>query len=579
MKLSKITYMAVAALMAFGATSCEDFLDRPAEDSYNANNYYANDDQCNAGVLYLYSSPWSDFTRGAFILVGETMAGNIYQGQSPYLDFSVNGTDENLVFMYESLWQVNAHACQVYNNIRNASGDITEETRNKCMGECLTLKALAYFYLVRAFGDIPIIHDATAEVSNGTFGDKHKVLKEDVYEYIIMTLEEAMRLLPKSNDAGRIDYYCAEGLLAKVYLTRSGVTGTRSADDLAKAAAYAKDVIDNSGRHLLGNYADVFRLANNNSEESLIGWRWFGTTQPWTAQNFLQSSLAMQGFDEFGDCWGGWTAPSVNLQDDFGVDVLQSPANRIDTDDRRKATMMMPGDVYEYFWQDKGGFNYLKFIYDADYAPGGPSGQLQSPTGVSCVKHLYGNSNDHYLGLGYYPSAQANGLATHILRLSDVYLVYAEAMIGTGTSTTDESAIDAYYAVRSRSIHSATRPTQITWEDVWKERNLELACEGDRWYDYVRLSYYDPALAISKIRAQRRDQYYGLDALYSEYFESGAWNVNTTDTRYNTDAAIPNITVEDFTLPKPTDDVAFNPNMSDDAEAVHEDVRALYSYE
>ena len=152
-------------------------------------------------------------------------------------------------------------------------------------------------------------------------------------------------------------------------------------------------------------------------------------------------------------------------------------------------------------------------------------------------------------------------------------------MIGTGTSTTDESAIDAYYAVRSRSIHSATRPTQITWEDVWKERNLELACEGDRWYDYVRLSYYDPALAISKIRAQRRDQYYGLDALYSEYFESGAWNVNTTDTRYNTDAAIPNITVEDFTLPKPTDDVAFNPNMSDDAEAVHEDVRALYSYE
>ena len=135
MKLSKITYMAVAALMAFGATSCEDFLDRPAEDSYNANNYYANDDQCNAGVLYLYSSPWSDFTRGAFILVGETMAGNIYQGQSPYLDFSVNGTDENLVFMYESLWQVNAHACQVYNNIRNASGDITEETRYKCMGE------------------------------------------------------------------------------------------------------------------------------------------------------------------------------------------------------------------------------------------------------------------------------------------------------------------------------------------------------------------------------------------------------------------------------------------------------------
>ena len=306
--------------------------------------------------------------------------------------------------------------------------------------------------------------------------------------------------------------------------------------------------------------------------------RWYGTTDPWTAQNFLQSSLAMQGFDEFGDCWGGWTAPSVALQDDFGVNVLQSPANRIDTDDRRKATMMMPGDVYEYFWQDKGGFDYLRFIYDADYAPGGPSGSLQSPTGVNCVKHLYGNNNDHFLGLGYYPSAQANGLATHLLRLSDVYLVYAEAMIGTGTSTSDQSAIDAYYAVRHRAVKSATRPSQITWEDVWKERNLELACEGDRWYDYVRLSYYDPQLAISKIRAQRRNEFYGLDALYSEYFETGAWNV-TSDMRYNTDVAAPNITADDFTLPKPTDDVTFNPNMSDDAEAVHEDVRALYSYE
>ena len=126
--------MAIAALAVFGATSCDDFLDRPAEDSYNVDNYYANDDQCNSGVFYLYNSPWSDFTRGGIIMT-ETMVGNIYQSQSPYLDFSVNGSDNDLVFMYESLWQVIAQATPGYNNLKNAT--CPQATRAKCMGECL----------------------------------------------------------------------------------------------------------------------------------------------------------------------------------------------------------------------------------------------------------------------------------------------------------------------------------------------------------------------------------------------------------------------------------------------------------
>ncbi len=135
----------------------------------------------------------------------------------------------------------------------------------------------------------------------------------------------------------------------------------------------------------------------------------------------------MVGFDEFGDCWGGYAGPSVDLQDAFGISALESPETRSDTDTRRKATMMMAGDVYDYFWQDKGGFDYLRFIYDAEYGKGGPNGDYQSPTGANHVKHLYGNNNDHVLGLGVSAGNMYSGLATHILRLSDIYLVYAEA--------------------------------------------------------------------------------------------------------------------------------------------------------
>ena len=572
MKLNFLRYgLFVVALMLI--SSCEDFLDRPTEDSYNADNYYETDDQCIAGVNYLYNSPWYDFQRG-FIKVGEVLSGNYYWGSSPYLTFTVNGTDEDLVNMSYSLWAVIGHSNTVYNYLKESPA--SESVRNQCMGECLAWKAMAYFYLVRSFGDVPIIHDNTEELVNGTYNDKYKVEKADVYEYIIMTLEKAMELLPTSSDDGRIDYYCAEALMAKVYLTKAGVTGTLSADDLSKAASYAKDVIDNSGRSLLSNYSDVFRLANNKNEECLFSWHWTAEGSMWTSQNTLQSDLAIDGFDEFGDCWGGWNGISVDLQEAFGVKLLeQVPDSWINgTDSRRKATMMLPGDTYDYFWTDQGGFDYLRFIYDTDYNAAG--GTLQSSTGSNTVKHLYGNAQDHVNGAGHSASYMKNSLATHILRLSDVYLIYVEAMMGTARETSDESAIDAFYQVRHRAQSTYTRPTSITWEDVWKERRLELAMEGDRWYDYVRVAYYDTQFCIDELTSQKRNSFYGLDDLYETYYNSDSWSVDTSSMSYDDSVAAPNVTADSFTLPFPTEDVVFNPHLLEDP--IHEDVRSLYSY-
>ena len=573
MKLNNIKYWAFAAVLGMGATSCEDFLDRPTEDNYNVSNFYQNDEQCIQGVNYMYNSPWYDFQRG-FIKIGEVMSGNMYWGSSPYMDFSVNGTDQDLINMSYSLWAANGHANTVYSNLQAANA--SEAVKNQCMGECLTWKALAYFFLVRTFGDVPIVHDNNADLTSGTYNEKFKVKRANVYEYIVMTLEKAIELLPETAASGRIDKYCAEGLLAKVYLTKAGVTGSLNADDLANAAKYAKDVIDNSERSLLPVYSDIFRLKNNRSEESLIAWRWSSGRDPWTQQNTLQSDLAMVGFDEFGDCWGGYGGPSVDLQLAFGVDVLANPDSRTDTDTRRQATMMLPGDVYSYFWTDKGGFDYLKFIYDAEYGKGGPGGTLQSPTGANNVKHLYGNANDHVEGAGTSAQNMASSLATHILRLADVYLIYAEAMIGTGSSTTDASALAAFNAVRNRAIPGAEPKTSITWDDVWKERRLELAGEGDRWYDFVRLSYYNPQKAIAELKAQKRNAFWGLDALYKGYFESGQWVVDETSMMYDEDTPIPNANESIFTLPFPTEDVVFNENLMKDPIEV--DVRSEFSY-
>lgn len=578
MKIYNIKSIACLAFMGLALTSCNDFLDQPAEDSYNTSNFYQNDAQCRQGVNPIYNSPWYDFQRG-FFKVGEVLAGNYYWGSSPYLTFTLNGSNEDLANMSASLWSVNAYCNTVIENIKNSSGP-SETVKNYCKGECLTWKAMAYFYLVRTFGAVPIVHNNNEIIGNNSYNDLYKAKISVVYDYIINSLKEAISLLPESDatGTGRLDKYSAEGLLAKVYLTKSGFSeenttynsGTysyitctahqRSQEDLDNAAFYAKDVIQNSGRNLLPVYSDNFRLQNNVNDEALISWAWSANTSTWTCQNTLQSDLAYSGFDEFGDCWGGWNGPSVDLQDAFGENALNQSRNN--SDDRRKATMMMAGDTYDYFYTDCGGFNFLKFLYKG-YKDHTSEGQMESGTGANSVKHLYGDAADHLAALGVSASNMHSGLYTHILRLSDVYLIYCEAKIGNSTSTSDADALQYFYDVRHRSVKAYSKPASISFDDVWKERRLELACEGDRWYDFVRLYYYNPERAISEIKSQRRSTYTGLDDLYKNYYETGSWSYSAANQYYDKNETAPNVTDRSFTIPLPSSDIDFNPHLTE----------------
>ena len=575
MKLYNIKSIAYIALMGLALSSCDDYLDRPTEDAFDTSNYYATDAQCRAGVNYLYNSPWYDFMRG-FFKVGEVMAGNYYWGSSPYMTFTLDGSDQDLANMSASLWSVNTHSTTVYNNIKNASG-ASAAVKNATMGECLTWKAMAYFYMVRSFGAVPIIHDPVEIINSQESTNQRKAKISNIYDYIIKVLEQAISLLPEKDptNTGRIDKYAAKALLAKVYLTKAGFSeanttynpGTysyitctahqRNTDDLKMAAALALDVIENSGRKLMENYADIFRGENNVCDEALISWAW-AMGSHWTCQNSFQSDLAIEGFDENGDCWGGWGGPSVDLQDAFNENALSTSRQNVDA--RRKATLMMVDDHYDYFWADCGGFEMVKYCYGGYTDNGAPGpGQWESPTGACEVKHLYGNNADHARFYGAPAGRMAYALRTHLLRLADVYLIYCEAAMGNNTTTTDPKILDIFYQVRHRSVQDYKMPTSLTWEDIWKERRLELACEGDRWYDFVRRYYYDPQGAISEIKAQRRNEYYSLDDLYKTYYNSGSFVVDPSKHLYNNNTPAPNVTDRSFTIPLPSADISYNP--------------------
>ncbi len=95
-------------------------------------------------------------------------------------------------------------------------------------------------------------------------------------------------------------------------------------------------------------------------------------------------------------------------------------------------------------------------------------------------------------------SAEHNAL----LRLADVYLVYAEAILGNNTSTADGDALMYFNKVRERA--GLEPVSSIDADILLKERRIELAAESQYWGDLVSLSYYNPSKAISILNGGER---------------------------------------------------------------------------
>lgn len=600
MKNIKYIIILFVALFVIALPSCEDFLNRPDKGNYTLSNFYKDDAQLIQSVNPLYTVPWFDFFRG-WLRVGDCQSGNYYIDGNGFWMLTPNDDMEEVKNMSASLWAVNARVNTVLENINLYAGpETTEVGRNTAKGEALVWKALSYFFMVRIYGAVPIVHNNTELMNTGEYNTLHRAKIENVYEYIVMTLEQAVEWLPEQNDKGRLDKYAAYGLLAKVYLTRSGYgqNGTRVQSDLDKAKEYARKVVYESGRELTPEYSDIFRGSQNTADESLIAWRWVtAANNYWTAMNDLQSDLTPSGFAE-ADSWGSWSGPSLDLQEAFGeryngtspTGALSGTRNNVDK--RRKATMMMYGDVYDYFWRDKpikkdadgneiafpNGFDVTKFY-------GTLLKDFHSSTGANVVKHIVGNNADHVGEFGVPMIGRGTSLATHVLRLADVYLVFAEAVLGNNTSSSDTEALYAYNAVRERA--GLTPKTSVTWEDIFKERRLELAFEGDFWYDIVRWHYYKPDEALAYINGQNRKTYTGLNS----YYKDQGWNTWGREGGYpkiddETGLASPRIDIEKpdgkpythdkFIMPFPSTDLQMNPNLSKDP--IEYDI-SQYTYE
>lgn len=519
----KKQFLIYTVLVAFLWGCSEDFLDRPPMDAITIDNFYQTTEQLEAATALLYGWPWFTLNDKSHWTIGDSRAGNDWtsDGQmAQFFTFSVTTSNAQLAEAWISLWQVIAHANSLIINLPSrVSDEVPQADVDKAMAEAYFMRATAYFYLVRLWGGVPIIENNSDLVFDAKVA-RNRV--EDVYTFIISDLEKAIPMLPPNNaDAARITEWTAKGMLAKVYLTYSGYNqnGTRSQQYLDLAKEYAGDVVNNSGLNLLPSYADLFIMNNNNNPESLFAFQWV-SCMDWGTQNTNQAYWAANGeITGAGDGWGGGKGPTIDLQREYEEGDL-----------RKKPTFMVNEDFYPELNKADGGYTH-----EID-----PSSQIQA----HIKKYVVGSAGDN--GGAGTVCFMSTAINTYVLRLADVYLIYAEAILGNNASTSDGEALTAFNAVRNRA--GLDSKSSITWEDIRKERRVELAYESDYWYDLVRWYYYDPQGALNHINNQERGTY--------------EWNADTEELTVNSR----NYTVssDNFFLPFPQGDIDKNPLLQED---------------
>jgi hypothetical protein len=514
MKLIKINILSLVVIIMISGCK-KDFLNRPPLSQITTDNFYKSTSDLRLATAAIYAQPWFDWNYFPFLGIGDIMSGNMLQPYNASLvqftTFSITGNNEYVTNSWRCFYKIAAH-CNVNIKAINTQvpDSVSAKSKNAALGELKFLRATVYFHLAQLWGAVPIIEDNDKLISNPLV-PRNKLT--DVYKFIINDLRFASTYLPTSDVPGRVTTWSAQGMLAKVYLTRAGLGQnlTRNQSDLDSAAYFAGKVCNTSGLALLPSYYNLFKTQYNDNPESLFALQWapgvgYGNGNAIEAQ-FAPSASLVTG----GGGWGGAIGPTLDLYNQY---TAQDSI-------RRKATFMLTGDKYPELNIAGGGY---------------------TATGVNVKKHVVGTAADNNAPtMDLWSSTEHNT----ILRLGDVYLIYAEALLGNNASTTNAQALQYFNAIRSRAGVSTV--SSVTPAIIRKERRLELAFEGQYWFDLVRLSYYDPQSAILALNGQARQQF--------------TYSKTTGVTPVASGLIITPATAGTFTLPLPSTELTADPRL------------------
>lgn len=547
MKTNKYLYtLTLAVSLLF--TGCSDFLDSTDNSHIAGDNFYQTEEDCKAATAPLYSKVWFHFNDKFYYGMGDGRGYNLRAPYSnyiyPFTDLNESGLTGPLVQAWESFYIVVQQANKVINGIK--SGSMSEDIKPQYIAEARFMRGVAYYYLAMLWGNVILNENSDELVANPIVAPSPV---SDVYEFVMRDLEYAAKYLPETSYAtGRVNKYSAFAMLSRIYLTYAGYSsdpnsGTRNGEYLELAKKAAMKVIENTNFGLMENYADLFKIENNNNKETLFALQWVAKSDVYGESNTIQNYFAY-GSDVTGTskAWGGATVAQPNVIWEYEQG-----------DVRRKATWMAYGDYYSELMSDKGG---LTFEY--------------SESQLNCKKYVCGSNKDNPdITEGSTP------INTYMIRLGEVYLNYAEAAfgtslsfnseksaddmevtLGTNVSCDDPTAFELYKAIRTRA-GLPTTGSSFTFDDLRRERRLELCLEGQYWYDMVRWAYYQQQTVLKYITGQKRDT--NIPVLW----DSTAQTLSEDTSKDRTQRSVGNVQASIFLLPYPESETVQNPLLKD----------------
>jgi hypothetical protein len=459
----KKAILCAAILVSLGSCS-KDFITLQPEGQFLTQNYYTDRDQAYSGLVAVY-----DVLRknaGGFenmITMMNAGSDDNYAGGGGATDgagiqgFSNYTLNPNI--MPASFWsdhyQGIFRANILLSKLPNTTMDETEKAR--FTAEAKALRATYYFNLVRMFKNVPLILEplAASDINNVT-----QAAPEEVYAQIEKDLSEAIPDLPGTvnlaTEAGRFTKVAAQAQLGKVYLYDH--KNSEAAAMLAEVNGPTPGQPNQYGNHLLSDFADLWVFTNKFNAESL---------------------LECVHTDQSNADWGFWGS---------SADEGNSAAQMVGPRSYVKTGPDAP-DIYTSGWS----FNpWTQDFYDAikdDPRFSSTVFDAKALEAAGQCTYLEGYMNTGYFLKKFIPmksDIRKGGGAVelnfqqndYIIRLADTYLLEAEALGATGTRA--QALLDA---VRAR-VGLPSVP--VSMDAIKKERRLELAGEGHRFFDLVR---------------------------------------------------------------------------------------------
>ena len=453
MMKTNIKYLAIAATALFA--SCTKQLDISPEGAPSSQNFWKTEQDAIKAEAIMYEKYNEEdyYGRGMFWFINAS--DDMVTGRNkPEADNIKNFNRSYIGGGYtETQWSMRyaiiKRANDIIINVPRISMD--ENRKKQIIGDAYFNAGLVYFQLAANYGNdkagVPIVTpetDATVPVPRANNVNEN-------YDYIISLFLKAAENLPYFSDMNSSDYgkghkTAAWSYLSKVYLYKK---------DYTNAAKYA-DMVINSGKHnLLPTFVDVFKAANNWSQEYI----WSVVCTPDGGGTGWGSKLP--GVMLTNKAWGiyngwGYYLPTKELYDSFETG-----------DSRREATILKPGDKFQFFGAERtftkdGGatsnYQFKKYMEPFSYKDPIPT-------------HVNPNGDNG-----------TTDLNVPLMRYAEVLLIKAEAIINLNGSGAGDTELNK---IRKRA--GLLPKSGMTLVDLKRERRNELAGEwADRHRDLVR---------------------------------------------------------------------------------------------